>query len=199
MKQNDKKKENKAQEAARKAEAAQARAEEAASKVEEEPVPADDPGLEDLKAKLAAKEKDLADLSDKYIRLMAEYDNYRRRSQKDKEAMYGNNIADVVREWLPVIDNLERAELAVDQYESEEVRQIAEGIALLRKQVQQVLEKLGVELIDCCDKPFDPNLHNAVLHIEDEDYGPSTVVAELRKGYVRKDQVIRHSDVQVAN
>ncbi len=186
MKQSDKAKEMKAEEAAQQAEA-------------EETVNETGSELEELQAKLAQREKDLAELSDKYMRLMAEYDNYRRRSQKDKEAMYGNNIADVVREWLPVIDNLERAELAVDQYESDEVRQIAEGIGLIRKQVQQVLEKLGVAAIDCCEQTFDPNLHNAVLHIEDENYGPSTIVAELRKGYIRKEQVIRHSDVQVAN
>lgn len=155
--------------------------------------------MQALRDALAVKEKEIAVLSDKYLRLMAEYDNFRKRSQKEKEAIYGDSVALVVREWLPVIDNLDRAEWAADQYESGESRRIAEGIAMIRKQVQDVLEKLGIEVIDCCGQAFDPNLHDAVMHVEDDTAGASTVVEELRKGYRRADRVIRHSVVKVAN
>lgn len=152
-----------------------------------------------LRDSLAAKEKEIAVLSDKYLRLMAEYDNFRKRSQKEKEAIYAESVIQVVREWLPVLDNLDRAEWAADQYESGEARGIAEGITMIRKQVQDVMEKLGVKPIDCCGQPFDPNLHDAVMHVEDESAEASTVVEELRKGYMRDDRVIRHSVVKVAN
>jgi molecular chaperone GrpE len=155
--------------------------------------------LESLRCSLADKEKEIETLSDKYLRLMAEYDNYRRRTQREKEDLYTDSIVQVVREWLPVLDNLDRAEWAVDQYESDEARKIAQGIAMIRKQVQEVLNKLGVEPIECCGKPFDPNTHDAVLHVEDESVGASTVVEELRKGYRKDKRVIRHSVVKVAN
>ena len=86
-----------------------------------------------------------------------------------------------------------------DQYDSAEARQISEGIVLIRKQAHEVLDKLEVEPIDCCGQAFDPNLHDAVMHVEDESVGASTVVEELRKGYRRADRVIRHSVVKVAN
>ncbi|NLM79079.1 MAG: nucleotide exchange factor GrpE [Ruminococcaceae bacterium] len=152
-----------------------------------------------LEAELADKEIEITALSDKYLRLMAEYDNYRKRSQKEKEAIYNDSVVQVVREWLPVIDNLDRAEFAADQYKSEDARQIADGISMIRKQVTDVLDKLGVAAIDCCGQPFDPNLHDAVMHVEDESAAASTVVEELRKGYVMGDRVIRHSVVKVAN
>jgi molecular chaperone GrpE len=155
--------------------------------------------MQALRDSLAVKEKEIAVLSDKYLRLMAEYDNFRKRSQKEKEAIYGDSVALVVREWLPVIDNLDRAEWAADQYESDETRRIAEGIAMIRKQVQDVLDKLGIEAIDCCGQAFDPNYHDAVMHVEDETAGASTVIEELRKGYKKADRVIRHSVVKVAN
>ncbi|MDW7657772.1 MAG: nucleotide exchange factor GrpE [Bacillota bacterium] len=155
--------------------------------------------VQTLHEALVAKEKEIAVLSDKYLRLMAEYDNFRKRSQKEKEAIYGDSVALVVREWLPVIDNLDRAEWAAEQYENDEIRRIAEGIVMIRKQVQDVLDKLGIEAIDCCGQIFDPNLHDAVMHVEDETAGTSTVVEELRKGYKRADRVIRHSVVKVAN
>lgn len=161
--------------------------------------PVQDDAVKVLCDSLAAKEKEIAVLSDKYLRLMAEYDNFRKRSQREKEAIYGESVIQVVREWLPVLDNLDRAEWAADQYESGEARGIAEGIAMIRKQVQDVMDKLGVKPIDCCGQPFDPNLHDAVMHVEDESAEASTVVEELRRGYMRDDRVIRHSVVKVAN
>jgi molecular chaperone GrpE len=148
---------------------------------------------------LAAKEKDFEALTDKYLRLAAEYDNFRRRSQKEKEALYTDSIALVVKEMLPVIDNLERAGLAAVQYENEDARKIADGIAMIQKQAEQALTRLGVCRIACEGQPFDPELHEAVMHVEDDSFGPSTVVAELQSGYRRDDRVIRHSMVKVAN
>lgn len=155
--------------------------------------------VESLKALLEEKEAQQQQLTDRYIRLTAEYDNYRRRTQKEKDDLYEKSLIDVVAKWLPLLDNLERAELSADQYQTQEARQIAQGIAMISKQAGEILAQLKVEVIDCCGQPFDPNLHDAVMHVADETVGPSTVVEELKKGYKRKDQVIRYSVVKVAN
>ncbi len=154
---------------------------------------------QELEAALAAKEKDFTALSDKYLRLAAEYDNFRRRSQKEKDALYADSITLVIKEILPIVDNLERAGLAAAQYDHEDARKIAEGIALIQKQVEQAFSKLGVCTIDSVGQPFNPTQHEAVLHVEDDSVGAATVVAELQKGYRREDRVIRHSIVKVAN
>lgn len=152
-----------------------------------------------LQEALTAKEKDFDALSDKYLRLAAEYDNFRRRSQKEKEALYTDSIAAVVKELLPVFDNLERAELSAANYSHEDAKKIAEGISLIQRQVEQSLTRLGVCKIDCIGQPFNPDLHEAVMHVEDDTVGNSIVVAELQSGYRRDDRVIRHSIVKVAN
>jgi molecular chaperone GrpE len=154
---------------------------------------------QELREQLAAKENDFGVLTDKYLRLAAEYDNFRRRSQKEKEALYSDSVSLVVREILPILDNLDRAELAAGQFSSEEARKIAEGLAMIQKSVAQVLERLGVSRIDCCGRPFDPEFHEAVMHVEDDSVGTSIVIEELQKGYRREDRVIRHSMVKVAN
>ncbi len=171
----------------------------AAADVIDETVAAESDACQELKKVLAARENDFADLSNKYLRLMAEFDNYRKRSQKEKEALYDECISQVVKEWLPVIDNLDRAEQAARQYESDETGKIAAGIEMIQKQVEAVLERLGVTPITCSGETFDPNLHDAVMHIEDQSVGPSVIVEELQKGYRRQDRVIRHSVVKVAN
>jgi molecular chaperone GrpE len=148
---------------------------------------------------LAAKEKDFTVLTDNYLRLAAEFDNFRRRSQKEKVGLFGDSVALVIREILPILDNLDRAELAAGQYKHAEARKIAEGIGMIQKSVDEVLSRLNVSRIDCCGKTFDPELHEAVIHVEDEQTGPSTVVEELRKGYRRDDKVIRPCLVKVAN
>lgn len=160
--------------------------------------PVTDP-VQALRDDLAAKEKDFAALTDKYLRMAAEYDNFRRRSQKEKESLYVDSIVSVVKEWLPVLDNLDRAEIAAGQYVHEDVQKIAEGIAMIQKQAEQALVRLGVSKIECCGEPFNPELHEAVIHVEDDSVGASIVVAELQKGYRRDDRVIRHSMVKVAN
>jgi len=154
---------------------------------------------QELKSALEAKERDFNALSDKYLRLAAEYDNFRKRSQKEKEALYADSIALVVKEMLPVFDNLDRAGQAAVQYDHEGVRKIAEGIAMIQKQAAQALEHLGVSTIECVGQTFDPTQHEAVMHIEDESVGTSIVVDELQKGYRREDRIIRHSMVKVAN
>lgn len=152
-----------------------------------------------LKESLLTREKDFAVLSDKYLRLMAEYDNFRRRSQKEKESLYADSVTSVVKEWLPVLDSIDLADMAARQYETEEARQIAAGLAKIQKQVDDVLDHLCVEEIDCVGQSFNPDLHEAVMHVEDETVGASVVVEEFQKGYCRKDRVIRHSVVKVAN
>ena len=173
------------------------------------PVPADQPDGElaidvaaetsKLREELDTKEKDFEALSDKYLRLAAEYDNFRRRTQKEKESLYSDSIAIVIKELLPVFDNLERAELAAGQYSHDDAKKIAEGITMIQKQVEQALEKLSVRRINCIGQPFNPVLHEAVMHVEDDSVGNSIVVAELQAGYQRDDRVIRHSMVKVAN
>ena len=155
--------------------------------------------LQELKNSLEAKENDLAVLADKYLRLAAEYDNFRRRSQKEKESLYTDSIVMVIKEWLPVLDNLDRAQAAACQYSHEDARKIADGIAMIQRQAEQALGRLGVSKIECCGKPFDPELHEAVMHVEDDSVGASIVVEELQTGYRREDRVIRHSMVKVAN
>lgn len=155
--------------------------------------------VEMLNKKLKEKEAALSELSDKYIRLAAEYDNFRRRSQKEKENLYAEAVSDVVKEWLAVLDNLDRAEFAAMQYEHEDAKKVCDGIVMIQKQVQEVLAKIGVEEIDCQGRPFDPEMHDAVMHVEDEGFDASTVAEVLRKGYAMKDRVIRHAMVKVAN
>lgn len=154
---------------------------------------------EELEKKLADKEQELQETSQKYLRLAAEYDNFRKRTQKEKQALYADSITSVVKEWLPVLDNLDRAAQLVENTQSPEAIKIAEGLTMVLKQACDVMEKLGVSEIDCLNAEFDPNLHDAVMHIEDDNYGPSTIVEVLQKGYQRGDSVIRHSIVKVAN
>ncbi len=153
----------------------------------------------ELEERLDKAQADFKELSDRYMRLMAEYDNYRKRTVKEREALYADSVIAVVKEWLPVIDNLDRAEQAALQAQGEEARPIAEGVLLILKQASEALTRLGVREIDCLGKPFDPNQCDAVLHVEDESAQPSTVVEVLQKGYMRDDRVIRHSMVKVAN
>jgi molecular chaperone GrpE len=153
----------------------------------------------ELREQLIAKEQELSEIGQKYLRLAAEYDNFRRRSQKEKVAIYADSVASVVKEWLPVLDNLDRAAKIVEQTESQEAAKIAEGLALVHKQACEAMEKLGVSEIECLNETFDPNLHEAVMHVEDDSVGPSTVVEVLQKGYQLGDLVIRHSIVKVAN
>ncbi|MBQ8351907.1 MAG: nucleotide exchange factor GrpE [Clostridia bacterium] len=144
-------------------------------------------------AELDACKKELAEYKDKYLRMLAEYDNYRKRTQKEREGVYADALADTVKELLPIIDNLERASAVGDP------SKIAEGLALTLKQTETAFAKLKVEETAKVGDPFDPNLHNAVMHIEDEAYGESEIVEVLQRGYRRGDKTIRDAMVKVAN
>ena len=135
----------------------------------------------------------LDEANDKYLRMLAEYDNYRRRSQKERENIYADVRADTVKKLLPVYDNLLRA---AQQEATEEARK---GMEAILTQFGTILAGLGVTEIEAVGKRFDPTLHEALLHIEDEKYGEGEIVMELEKGFKLGDRVIRFSKVQVAN
>ncbi|WP_426349176.1 nucleotide exchange factor GrpE [Alloiococcus sp. CFN-8] len=132
-------------------------------------------------------------LKDRLLRVSAEYDNYRRRTVKEKEGIYSDAVTDVLKNILPVLDNLERASSTEGS-----VDDIKKGIDLTLKQFQNALEKLGVEEISIAEG-FDPNYHEAVMHIEDESYEKNSVAEVFQKGYKKGSKVIRHSIVKVAN
>ena len=143
-------------------------------------------------------EEKLKEQTEKYMRLYAEYDNFRKRSQREKDMRYGDAVIDAVGAILPIGDNLERALAA--EVTTEDGKKIKEGVEMVLKQFNDVLSKLGVSEIKAQGEQFDPNLHNAVMHIEDETIDDNTVVEELMKGYIYKDgRVVRHSMVKVAN
>jgi len=135
------------------------------------------------------------ELMDKYLRALAEFDNFKKRTEKEKSGMYQNGACDAVITLLPVLDNFERALNSVDDKESS----FYKGTEMIFKQFLEALTKLGVESIDSKGQLFDHNLHFAVAHIEDENLGENVVAEEMLKGYKLKDKVIRHSMVKVAN
>ena len=136
-------------------------------------------------------EKKCAELNDKYLRLMAEYDNFRKRSLKERDGIYAEAYSDAVKQLLPVIDNIERSvAFATD----EETRK---GLNMIVTQMVEALNKMGVTVIET--KEFDPNVHNAVMHVDDESYGEGEIIEVFQKGYMYKDKVIRYAMVKVAN
>ncbi|MDD6483368.1 MAG: nucleotide exchange factor GrpE [Clostridiales bacterium] len=143
-------------------------------------------------------EEKLQEQTDKYMRLYAEYDNFRKRSAREKDARYTDALVDVVSAILPVGDNLERA--LQTQVTSEDALKFKEGVEMVMKQYRESLEKLGVTAIEAVGEQFDPNFHNAIMHMEDDSIDDNTVVEEFMKGYKYKDsRVVRHSMVKVAN
>lgn len=161
--------------------------EEQVEQAEEAQAVSEEPG----EAELIQKKYD--ELYDKHLRTLAEYDNYKRRTQKEKDEIYLNAQADTILNLLPVLDNLERAVAA------EEASSFKDGVQMIVKQLLEILGKMGVSEIEAEGKPFDPNLHNAVMHIEDESLEANIVAEQFAKGYQIKDKVIRHSMVKVAN
>lgn len=147
--------------------------------------------IAELKEKLEAKEVELAEQKDKYLRLMAEYDNFRRRSQKEKESIYSDAYGEALKALLPTVDNLE---LAVRYCEGDKV---VEGVKMVLTQLHDALTKMGIEEIET--EIFDPNVHNAVMHIQDEAYKEGEIVEVFQKGYRKGDKIIRHAMVKVAN
>lgn len=145
--------------------------------------------------KMEGLAKSLADEQDKYLRLAAEYDNYRKRTAKEKENLYADAKIDTIKELLGVYDNLERG---LAQYGDEESPH-RKGLEMVFNQFKESLKKLGVETMDAAGKPFDPEKHNAVMHVEDENYGENTVVEVLQQGFTLGDKVLRFAIVKVAN
>lgn len=171
---------------------------EAAPEKEEAPAPEPAPGekkskKEKKKTEAELLQEKLDEANDKYLRMLAEYDNYRRRSQEERKNVYAEVRADTVKKLLPVYDNLLRA---VQQETSEEARK---GMDAILTQFRTILSGIGVTEIEAVGKRFDPALHEALLHIDDEKYGESEIVMELEKGFMLGDRVIRFSKVQVAN
>lgn len=151
--------------------------------------------LEALKADIEKKDAALAEADDKYLRLMAEYDNFRRRSREEKDAVYSNAVSDAVSELLPLFDNLELA----SKYTGDNAAEAAKGVEMILASVPAVLEKLNVTSFGETGEQFDPNIHNAVMHIDDENYGENEIVDVFQKGYKHGDRVIRFAMVRVAN
>lgn len=146
---------------------------------------------------LEKREEQIADLTDRLQRSMAEFDNYRKRTEKEKASMYVIGAKDIVEKILPVVDNFERGLDAAG--EDKKSDPFLEGMEKIYKQLWTTLEEMGVKPIEALGNEFDPNFHNAVMHVEDEEAGENTVVEEFQKGYTYKDFVIRHSMVKVAN
>lgn len=143
------------------------------------------------------KDEKIDELNDKLRRSMAEFDNYRKRTDKEKSAMYEIGAKDVIEKILPIVDNFERGINTIP--EDAKGTAFAEGMEKIYKQFVKTLDDLGVKPIEAVGKPFDPNFHNAVMHVEDENLGENVVAAELQKGYTYKESIVRHSMVQVAN
>jgi len=143
--------------------------------------------VEQMKEQLAQQE-------DKYLRLAAEYDNYRKRTAKEKESIWTEVKADTAAAFLPVYDNLERA---IKQETADEAYK--KGVEMTMNQIKEVFSKLGIEEIPALGEPFDPNLHNAVMHIDDENFGENTIAEVFQAGFRCGEKVIRFSMVKVAN
>ena len=142
-------------------------------------------------------EQQIEELTDRLKRNMAEFDNFRKRTEKEKSSMYIIGAKDIVEKMLPVVDNFERGIAAVP--EEEKSNPFAEGMEKIYKQLMTTLEEIGVKPIEAVGQEFDPDFHNAVMHVEDDSVGENIVVEEFEKGYTYRDQVIRHSMVKVAN
>ena len=145
----------------------------------------------ELEDKIEELEKKNYDLNDKYLRVVAEYDNFRKRTLKERDGIYAEAYTDAIKEILPIIDNMERAEAFMGDDGA------SEGVKMIMNAIHTALEKMGVSEIET--KTFDPNLHNAVMHIDDESLGEGEIVEVFQKGYKLKDKVIRYAMVKVAN
>ncbi len=145
----------------------------------------------ELKKELEEAQKALQENNDKYLRMMAEYDNFRKRSAKEKEGVYADAYSDCIANILPVLDNLDRAS------KSDNLEAVKKGLEMTVKAFEDALKKMGIAEVET--KTFDPALHNAVMHVEDEAFGESEIVEVFQKGYAKGDKVIRYAMVKVAN
>ena len=176
----------------------------AAEEIETKEVKTEEPKTEETKAEAPetgeAKAEEpnptaeYAALNDKYLRLCAEYDNFRKRSQKEKDNLYADIKAETLKQFLPVYDNLVRA---LDQSTEDEAYR--RGVEMIMTQFNTTLEKLGATKIECLGQKFDPSLHNAVMHVEDEEKGENEIVEVFQEGFMMGEKVIRFAMVKVAN
>jgi len=149
-----------------------------------------------LESEIEKLNASLAEEQDKYMRLYAEYDNFRRRSAKEREGIYTDAYCDALLQILPILDTLERAA----QFSAEDAESpMAKGLELTLKSFVETMNKMGVYEIEALGKEFDPNIHNAVMHVDDESVGENIVVEVFMKGYKKGDKILRHSMVKVAN
>ena len=149
--------------------------------------------VDELKAEIEKLREEIKEKDDRHLRMAAEYDNFRRRSREEKNATYDAALSDTVTEFLGIIDNLERAALYDDE------TKVKDGLVMIAKSVEATLSKLGVEAVGTAGDKFDPNLHNAVMHIEDEAYGENEIVEVFQKGYKKGAKIIRFAMVKTAN
>ena len=150
-------------------------------------------GDKKLTEEIEALKAQIAEQNDKYLRMAAEYDNFRRRSREEKDGIYENALADTVASLLPIIDNLERAAMYDDG------EKVKEGLVMTAKATIEVFAKLGVEEFGKVGETFDPNIHNAVLHVEDETYGEGEIIEVFQKGYKKGNRIIRFAMVKTVN
>lgn len=152
--------------------------------------------LKKAEAEIEKLNAELSEEQEKYMRLYAEYDNFRKRSAKEREGVYADAYCDALVQILPILDTLERAA----QFSTEDAESaMAKGLELTLKSFVETMNKMGVYEIEALGKEFDPNFHNAVMHVDDESVGENVVVEVFMKGYKRGDKVLRHSMVKVAN
>ena len=206
----EKSQEDMVKEAVEEAKKSAAETESAEAEVEEAEETSEEAGSEEAKEdaekktgkKLFGKKKDKKDekieeLTDKLTRQMAEFDNFRKRTEKEKSQMYEVGVKDIIEKILPVVDNFERGLDAVKEEDKEDP--FVQGMEKVYKHLLTTLEGIEVKPIEAVGQPFDPNFHNAVMHVEDENFGENIVAEEFQKGYTYRDSVVRHSMVKVAN
>ncbi len=153
----------------------------------------------ELSTRLCELESEKEALQDRFLRLQAEYENYRKRSSSELSRRYEDAIVDVATSWLDVLDNLDRALEACEKVESEEAKQLAQGIELVKRQADETMQKFGITEIAGVGTSFDPCWHEALHHISDENLGENEIAQVFKKGYQKGERVLRHAQVQVAN
>lgn len=149
------------------------------------------------KNKKDKKDEQIEELTDKLTRQMAEFDNYRKRTEKEKASMYEIGAKSIIEKLLPVVDNFERGLAAIPEEQREE--SFVTGMEMIYKQIMTMFESVGVQTIEAVGQEFNPDFHNAVMHVEDENVGDNIIVEEFQKGYMYRDTVVRYSMVKVAN
>ena len=181
------------------AEAAEETKNAAEEKSAEKEAPAEEDAAKSAEKETEALKKQLADEKDRYLRLAAEYDNFRKRSAKEREAAYTDAYSDALNQIIPVIDNLERASGFASDNAQADAKQLSDGVKMILNQFADVLKKLGIESFGAPGETFDPQLHNAIMHEDNPELGENVITDVFQKGYKRGDRIIRFAMVKVAN